>query len=250
MDWEDVKNTPTTISGYEISDAYTKTEVDGLLGGFDEHIDNTVIHVTQEDKNFWNALSASEVDWKDIINTPTTVSGYGITDAYTKTEVDGLIGDFDEHIENTVIHVTQEDKTFWNSLSASEVDWKDIINTPTTVSGYGITDAYTKTEVDGLIEPFEEHLNDGVIHVTQNDKNLWNSVSGKVEKYIVNVGIAGQNSFSITNPTNSTDISYTVFDNILNCNVGISLTITSENISASDLRTFQQDNQLKIVIDK
>ena len=250
VDWKDVKNTPTTISEYGISDAYTKSEVDSLVDGFEEHIENTVIHVTQEDKTFWNSLSASEVDWEDIINTPTTVSGYGIVDVYTKTEVNGLIEPFEEHLNDSVIHVTQEDKNFWNSLSASEVDWKDIINTPTTVSGYGITDAYTKTEVDGLIEPFEEHLIDDVIHVTQNDKNLWNSVSGKVEKYIVNVGIAGQNSFSINNPTNSTDISYTVFDNILNCNVGISLTITSENISASDLRTFQQDNQLKIIINK
>ena len=34
------------------------------------------------------ALSGS---WNDLDDTPTTISGYGITDAYTKTEVDGLV---------------------------------------------------------------------------------------------------------------------------------------------------------------
>jgi len=28
------------------------------------------------------------VDWANILNTPTTIAGYGITNAYTKTEVD------------------------------------------------------------------------------------------------------------------------------------------------------------------
>lgn len=49
----------------------------------------------------------------------TTLSGYGITDAYTKTEVD-------------------------NALSGKA-------DTATTLSGYGITDAYTKTETDNAI---------------------------------------------------------------------------------------------------
>ena len=70
---------PTTISGYGITDAYTKKESDGKY-----------------------ATKA------------TTLSGYGITDAYTKTESDGK-------------YATKA----------------------TTLAGYGITDAYTKTETDG-----------------------------------------------------------------------------------------------------
>ena len=49
----------------------------------------------------------------------TNLSGYGITDAYTKTEVDGLL----------------DDKA----------------NAATTIAGYGITDAYTETEVNNLL---------------------------------------------------------------------------------------------------
>ena len=33
-------------------------------------------------------------DWSDIDNTPTTLAGYGITDAYTDGEVDGLLGNY------------------------------------------------------------------------------------------------------------------------------------------------------------
>lgn len=35
------------------------------------------------------------------------------------------------------------------------LDWNDVINAPTTISGYGITDAYTKTEVDNKLEEIE-----------------------------------------------------------------------------------------------
>ena len=38
-----------------------------------------------------NATSASSVAWSGITSKPTTLSGYGITDAYTKTEVNGLV---------------------------------------------------------------------------------------------------------------------------------------------------------------
>ena len=53
----------------------------------------------------------------------TTLAGYGITDAYTKTETDSAI---DAKIVN------KADKA-------------------TTLAGYGITDAYTKTELDGKL---------------------------------------------------------------------------------------------------
>lgn len=35
------------------------------------------------------------------------------------------------------------------------LDWNDVINAPTTLSGYGITDAYTKTEVENKLEEIE-----------------------------------------------------------------------------------------------
>lgn len=38
-----------------------------------------------------SVTNAGSVDWSGVQNKPTTVAGYGITDAYTKSEIDGKI---------------------------------------------------------------------------------------------------------------------------------------------------------------
>ena len=63
----------------------------------------------------------TNLDWSRVDTTPRTVAGYGIIDAYTKTEIDALT---------------------WN--------WAAVTNRATTLAGYGITDAYTKAETDAL----------------------------------------------------------------------------------------------------
>ena len=80
-----------------------------------------------QDDHHGNAPSLNAVEdyVTDIANNKadksTTLSGYGITDAYTKTEVD----------------------TIANGKA----------NTSTTLAGYGITNAYTKTESDNNYQP-------------------------------------------------------------------------------------------------
>lgn len=65
--------------------------------------------------------TADAVDWSNVQNKPNTISGYGITDAYTRSDIDG--------------------KGF---LTAPDIANK--ANKSSTLSGYGITDAYTKSE--------------------------------------------------------------------------------------------------------
>ena len=69
------------------------------------------------------AATANTVSWGKVTNTPTTVSGYGITDAITT----GNIG------SQSVNYAT----------SAGSIAWSGITGTPTTVAGYGITNAIT-----------------------------------------------------------------------------------------------------------
>lgn len=64
------------------------------------------------------ALSTHTHTFASLTSKPTTISGYGITDAYTKTESD-----------------------------------RKYATKSTTLKGYGITDAYTKTESDGKYQP-------------------------------------------------------------------------------------------------
>ena len=45
------------------------------------------------------------------------------------------------HTSNTTMHITAAERTAWNAK----------LDKQTTLAGYGITDAYTKTQVDGLV---------------------------------------------------------------------------------------------------
>ena len=94
-----VSSKPTTLSGYGITDAYTKTEVD-------------------------SAISAATPTFSSLTGKPTTLSGYGITDTYTKTEID-------------------------SAISAATPSFSTLTGKPTTLAGYGITDSVELTNNKG-----------------------------------------------------------------------------------------------------
>lgn len=79
---------PTTIVGFGITDAYTKTEL--------------------------QTSGQSSVHFDNVSNKPTTIVGFGITDAYTKTEL--------------------------QTSGQSSVHFGNVSSKPTTLAGYGITD--------------------------------------------------------------------------------------------------------------
>jgi hypothetical protein len=78
------------------------------------------------------------IDFTNIINRPTTVAGYGITDAADQTYVDNAI-----------------------LLGTQSISWTNITNSPNTLAGYGITDAATSTQgarADTALQPGDEIL--------------------------------------------------------------------------------------------
>lgn len=97
--------------------------------------------------------SYDTVRWQDITGTPTSIEGYGITDAYTANEIDAKMDNIN-------------------------VNWDNVTNTPTTVGGYGIADAYTtsdvynKTEVDNKLSNIEISGGGGGGSVTINEDEL------------------------------------------------------------------------------
>lgn len=68
VSWGDVQNKPTTIAGYNITDTYTKTEID-------------------------TNISSSIPTFGTLVGKPTTVDGYGITDAVQEGDSITLTGD-------------------------------------------------------------------------------------------------------------------------------------------------------------
>lgn len=167
----------TTLAGYGITDAYTKTEVDGKIAGTFkfvgevESIDQLptttakagdVYQVGQKeyayDGDSWVELGfnidlSSYAKSADVAATYATkqsvTEGLGLkansADVYTKTEIDSTVSTLNTNINKKansadVYTITQMDTKLGNKADKA-----------TTLSGYGITDAYTKNEADSLI---------------------------------------------------------------------------------------------------
>lgn len=91
----------------------------------------------------WTSLdyAGGESDFNELLNKPTTLSGYGITDAATSSQ--GSLAD----------SAVQPGDLASIATSGS---FNDLGDTPTTLSGYGITDAATSSQgslADSAIQP-------------------------------------------------------------------------------------------------
>ena len=210
----------TTLAGYGIEDAYTKTEVDAKVSSVykykgsvaneaalpqEDQVVGDVYNVEDTGMNVawdgtkWDKLG-STVDLSAYMTTETanstfatittvngkankatSLSGYGITDAYTKTEADTAFMNSEE-VESAitakgyattaamnaalsskansadVYTKTVADSTFLKEIPAEYITETELsaelanyAEKATTLSGYAITDAYTKTEVDSKL---------------------------------------------------------------------------------------------------
>ena len=133
----------TTLTGYGIADAYTKTETDTAIG---KKADKAT---TLTGYGIADAYTKTETDTAigKKADKATTLTGYGIADAYTKTETDTAIGKkADKATTLTGYGIADAyTKTETDTAIGKKAD------KATTLTGYGIADAYTKTETDTAI---------------------------------------------------------------------------------------------------
>lgn len=166
----------TTLAGYGITDAYTKTEVDGKIAGTFKFVGEVesvdklpttakagdVYQVGQKeyayDGDSWVELGFN-IDLSPYAKTADVATTYATkqsvteglgakansADVYNKTEIDGKVETINANINKKansadVYTITQMDTKLGNKADKA-----------TTLSGYGITDAYTKNEADALI---------------------------------------------------------------------------------------------------
>ena len=182
----------TTLNGYGITDAYTKTEADGKYATkaqgtkADTAVQPATLddYVTTESVSSTYATKASLSGYATTsaleakADKETTLAGYGITDAYTKVESDGkyalktelankadtsalanytttevLNGLLDDKADTSALanYATTESLSQYALKSELTSSLETKADKSTTISGYGITDAYTKTEVDGKL---------------------------------------------------------------------------------------------------
>ena len=146
--------------------------VDGVNGTIDAS--NLTGALPAIDGSALTGVTVSSLAFANVTGTPTTIAGYGITDAYTKTEVDNAITSSvlpagstqsidivaaDSTVLVDSVNGTLNATTLTGALPAIDGSaltgvasaFSDLTGTPTTIAGYGITDAYTQTQVDTAI---------------------------------------------------------------------------------------------------
>ena len=137
---------PTTLSGYSIADAFTKAETTANIDAAIARLIGSAPGAVDTIEELARALNNNPNFATDVINglatkadKATTLQGYGITDAYTKTEA----GQSFASKATTLRGYNIED-----AYNQSEINQFLLgkATKATTLQGYGITDAYTKTE--------------------------------------------------------------------------------------------------------
>lgn len=205
----------------------------------------------------------TSVAFADLTTTPTTIAGYGITDAFdgaysSLTGAPTALSAFaNDSGYITGYTVTQSDVTQHQAaLSITEsqisdlkayltsVAFADLTTTPTTLTGYGITDAYTSTQVDAAITTAVNNVLDGapelldtlneIAAAVGDDPNFVSTINTAIDQKantadLATVATTGSYTDLLNSPVIPTDVS----DLTDNNNV-----ISGSNITEDDLITY------------
>ena len=110
----------------------------------------------------WTTIYQKNADWNamsgvtQIVNKPTTIAGYGIADAYTKTEIDNKVSAVYRH-KGTVAD--------YNLLPTTDLTIGDVYNVTTSSEGIGVNYAWNGTDWDNIggTEPLATADNNGLL---------------------------------------------------------------------------------------
>lgn len=129
MAWNNITGTPDTLTGYGVSDV-PASMVSGVLAlnNIPPSALERVVPVADDTARF--ALTSSDVQNGDTVKVLSTMKLYLVVDDTSLSTEAG----YEEYKAGT----------------ADSVDWSGVLNTPETLAGYGIGNAYTKDEVDDI----------------------------------------------------------------------------------------------------
>lgn len=166
VSWSKIISTPTTVTGYGISNA------------------------VRTDVTYANPSWITTLAWSKITGTPTTLGGYGITDPIVLTT-----------------------GSYSNPAWITTLAWSKITSTPTTIAGYGITDNLVNT-VNGVSGAVVVGSVDSIRHLFVDTSSHHNNYvltfdSTNHKWFLSNASGAGVSTFaglsdvSVTSPTNN-----------------------------------------------
>ena len=142
--WSNITGTPTTLAGYGITDgggSVTPSSTDTFTNK------SGAISQWTNDSNYLTTVPAQT--FASLTSKPTTLAGYGITDALAlgTSSTTALAGNT---VIPTAVSQLTNDSSFLTSVPAQT--FASLTSKPTTLAGYGITDgggSYTNSNVDG-----------------------------------------------------------------------------------------------------
>lgn len=194
--------TPTTLAGYSINDAYTKTEGDARYESKNVNIQSHIASTNNP-----HGVTKTQVGLSNVDNTADSVKNVLSATKWTTGRVLALGGD----ATGSVSIDGSSDVT----LTVNVVDdshnhtFGNLTGKPTTVAGYGITDVYTKAQTDSNISTAVAGLVNGspaaldtlneLAAALGNDANFATTVSTSIgTKVTKNADIVGGTATKVT----------------------------------------------------
>ncbi|ALN97704.1 virion structural protein [Bacillus phage vB_BpuM-BpSp] len=146
----------------------TKIETSAKASDLTSHANDTVIHITAEERDTWNGAYTK----------PSTGIPETDIEQNFRSKVNGMVSttDFNAHATDTVKHVTQSERDGWNAKYVK----------PSTGIPQADLSTTLKTKIDSFatITNLDAHKNDQVAHVTESDRTKWDGKYSKPSKGI------------------------------------------------------------------
>ena len=141
------------------------------------HASDTEIHISEAERNAWNAKSNFSGNYNDLTNKPTIPSINGLaTETYVDAKIDAIdipsaLSDLTADSTHRV--VTDAEKASWNAKSNFSGSYNDLTNKPSIPSVAGLA---TETYVD---EAVSNKANSSHTHTIANVSGLQNALDAK-----------------------------------------------------------------------
>mgnify|MGYP001282032207 CR=1 FL=1 len=215
VSFDDLSSSPTTISGYGITDAFSGAY--GDLTGVP-----TNVSTFANDSGYLTSVA-----FADLTSKPTTIAGYGITDAFdgaysslsgAPTNVSDFANDSGYLTTISYAEVTGKPTLFdgaYSSLSGAPtnvstfandsgylttVAFADLTSKPTTIAGYGITDAFDG-DYDNLSNKPTIPTVPTALSSFTNDENFINLTESRAGLSVSTGSASGSGSLNYTDST-------------------------------------------------
>ena len=170
---------------------------------FNQHITDSVVHITQGERDTWNAKYV-----KPTNGIPESDLSLDLSNKIDKTVT---IDAFNNHIEDSIAHTTSAEKASWNAKylkPATGIPFTDLASdVSTSINGL------VASGIQSVGSALEDHTGNSVIHVTSENKTNWNA---KYDKPTAGIPFADLAANVMTNVQNAIDSSVNTVSNTLN----------------------------------